>query len=67
MRNNNNGWNDAVGDTGIAPIDSTVKKTLAFEQSHLGNPMVQFALLGFAVYGIYTLATKYLIKGGGAK
>ena len=58
----NLGWNQAEGDTGVAPIDATIKKTLAFEQSHLGNPIVQFALLGFAAYGIYHLATKMMKK-----
>lgn len=48
--------------TGIAPIDTTVKKTLAFEKSYLGNPLVQVALLGFAAYGIYHVATKILKK-----
>jgi hypothetical protein len=62
-----NGWDNAAGETGIAPIDSTVRKTLAFEQSYLGNPITQFALLGLAVYGAYHLATKYLIKGNSAK
>ena len=63
MKNDENlGWNNADGKTGIAPIDNTVRKTLAFEQSHLGNPIVQFTLLGLAVYGAYHLATTYLIK-----
>jgi hypothetical protein len=47
-------------ETGVAPIDAAINKTLAFEQSHLGNPLVQFTLLGFAGYGIYTLATKLM-------
>ena len=58
----NLGWNRAEGDTGIAPIDSTVRKTLAFEQSHLGNPLAQVAILGLAVYGAYHLATKFMAK-----
>ena len=49
-------------ETGIKPIDSAITKTLAFEASHLGNPLVQVALLGFAGYGIYTLATKLMGK-----
>lgn len=44
--------------TGIAPIDTAITKTLAFEQSHLGNPLVQVALLGFAGFGIYKLLVK---------
>lgn len=58
----NSSWDNANGETGIAPIDSAVRKTLAFEQSHLGNPIVQVALLGFAAYGIYTLISPYLKK-----
>jgi hypothetical protein len=48
--------------TGVAPIDSTITKTLAFEQSHLGNPLVQITLLGFAIYGVYHLGTKLMKK-----
>ena len=57
------GYGSADGlptETGIAPIDSAIVKTLAFEQSYLGNPLVQVALLGFAGFGIYTLAAKFI-------
>jgi hypothetical protein len=50
--------NENTQTTGVKAID----KALAFEQSHLGNPMVQFALLGFAAYGIWTLANKMIAK-----
>ena len=58
----NNGWEYAEGETGIKVVDSTITKTLAFEKSHLGNPILQVALLGLAAYGGYVLVTKYLIK-----
>lgn len=48
--------------TGITPVDTAVKKTLDFEKSHLGNPLVQVTLLGFAAYGIWTLANKMMAK-----
>lgn len=48
--------------TGITPVDTAVTKTLAWEQSHLSNPLVQFTLLGFAAYGVYHLATKMMAK-----
>ena len=57
-----NGWENAEGELGIKPLDQAITKTLEFEKSHLGNPILQFALLGLAVYGAYTIATKYLIK-----
>ena len=47
-------------ETGIKPVDSVITKTLAFEQSHLGQPLVQFALLGLAGFGAYTLINKYI-------
>ncbi len=59
MRNYNNfSSDDLPNKTGVAPIDSVVSKTLAFEQSHLGNPLVQFALLGLAGFGLYKLIFK---------
>ena len=53
-----NGWEYAEGETGIKPVDTIVTRALDFEKSYLGNPMVQVALLGLAVYGAYTLVTK---------
>jgi|DEB0MinimDraft_10_1074344.scaffolds.fasta_scaffold02741_15 hypothetical protein len=56
-----NDWNNFKGlpeETGIEPVDKLINKSLEFERSHLGNPLVQFALLGFAGYGIYKLFTK---------
>tara|TARA_R110000868_G_scaffold335707_1_gene596571 strand:- start:65 stop:223 length:159 start_codon:yes stop_codon:yes gene_type:complete len=50
----------AYTETGVAPIDSAITKTLAFEKSHLGNPLVQFALLGLAGFGVYILVTKFI-------
>ena len=55
--------NGNTPNTGIKAFD----RALAFEQSHLGNPMVQVALLGFAAYGIWTLANKVMSKGSTAK
>ena len=57
-----NGWEYAEGETGIKPVDTVITKTLAFEKSHLGNPMLQVFLLGLAAYGGYVLVTKYVIK-----
>jgi hypothetical protein len=57
-----NGWEYAEGETGIKPVDTIVTRALDFEKSYLGNPMVQVALLGLAVYGAYTLVTKYIVK-----
>jgi len=48
--------------TGVKIVDTAITKTLAFEKSHLGNPVLQVLLLGLAVYGAYALTTKYLIK-----
>ena len=48
--------------TGIEPIDVAVRKTLAWEQSHLSNPLVQVTLLGFAAYGIYIAVNKMMNK-----
>ena len=47
-------------ETGIKPVDDVITKTLAFEQSHLGQPLVQFALLGLAGFGAYTLIKKFM-------
>jgi hypothetical protein len=55
---NNFSASDLPTKTGVAPIDSVVNKTLAFEQSHLGNPLVQFTLLGLAGFGLYKLIFK---------
>lgn len=52
------GYGSADGlptETGIAPIDTAITKTLAFEKSHLGNPLVQVTLLALAGYGLYKL------------
>ena len=55
MQNRNFNGDSLPTETGVAPIDKAITKTLAFEKSHLGNPLVQFALLGFAGFGIYKL------------
>jgi|GEM_PF-4316536 len=47
-------------ETGIKPIDTAINKALDFEQSYLGKPLVQFALLGLAAFGTYTLIKKYI-------
>ena len=54
------GYYQAVGQTGIAPVDKAVTRTLQFEQSYLGNPLVQVTLLGLAGFGAYTLIMKYI-------
>tara|TARA_R110001606_G_scaffold102288_3_gene224550 strand:- start:1036 stop:1209 length:174 start_codon:yes stop_codon:yes gene_type:complete len=57
MRDN---YNYANHETGIEPIDKVINKTLAFEQSYLGKPLVQFGLLGLAAFGAYVLVKKYV-------
>jgi hypothetical protein len=57
-----NGWEYAEGETGIKPVDKMITQTLAFEKSHLGNPILQVTLLGLAAYGAYALVTKFVIK-----
>jgi len=61
------GWASVEGETGIAPIDTVVKRTLAFEQSYLGNPLVQATLFGFAIFGLYTAFNVISKKYYGAK
>lgn len=41
----------AEGETGIAPVDAVIDKTLEAESTYLSNPIVQFAVLGLAIYG----------------
>jgi len=55
-------FSGAEGETGIAPIDTVVKKTIEFEQSYLGNPIVQATLFGFAIFGIYTTVKIVMAK-----
>ena len=62
IRTNMNNADGLPTETGIAPVDTVITKTLEFEQSKLGNPLVQFALLGLAGFGAYTLVTKFIIK-----
>ena len=50
----------SADETGIKPVDDVITKTLAFEQSYLGKPLVQFAVLALAAFGTYTLVKKYL-------
>jgi hypothetical protein len=50
-----NGWEYAEGETGIKPVDKMITQTLAFEKSHLGNPILQVTLLGLAAYGKFVI------------
>jgi len=60
-------WGGANGETGIAPVDMVVKRTVEFEQSYLGNPLVQVTLFGFAIFGLYTAFNVISKKYYGAK
>jgi hypothetical protein len=50
----------SADETGIAPVDEVITKTLDVEKKYLDRPLIQFAILGLAVFGGVTLVNKFM-------
>lgn len=48
----------SADETGIQPVDDVITKSLEIEKTYLDRPLIQFAILGLAVYGSITLINK---------
>jgi hypothetical protein len=48
----------SADETGIKPVDDVITKSLEIEKTYLDRPLLQFAILGLAVYGSITLINK---------